>query len=101
MSLDDKLRVIYYRCDVSNNRTDKPLGEIEAIAQIKKCFADEGYLPLSSHQPPLTMTGQEWYDRFEKELDNYTHFSHQEVVFDDGIIPEEVLEAAEKASGIE
>ena len=82
--LDDKLREIYQRCDVSNNRTENPLHEDEAIAEIKQAFADAGYhigtvtkytLPelLASDnsihtKPEVTMTGQEWYERFVLEL---------------------------------
>lgn len=43
------------------------------------------------------MTGQEWYDRFEKELNKFEGNYHKWV----GSLPSEVLEAAKKAAGIE
>lgn len=43
------------------------------------------------------MTGQEWYEKFEKELDNLESKYHKWV----GPLPPEVLETAKKAAGIE
>lgn len=43
---DHELRKIYRRCDISNNRTDDPLGEeafIEAITQLFTKQLEEAY----------------------------------------------------------
>lgn len=42
------------------------------------------------------MTGQEWYDRFDKELDNFVEENYL-----DAIYPHDALKAAKKAAGIE
>jgi len=81
--LDQKLREIGLY-DVSDSRYTE-LGEHpETIARIKQAFADEGYVIIPRfkrvHMETLTvksvdgeevnfMTGQEWHDRFEKELE--------------------------------
>ena len=80
----------------------------ETVAQIKQVFADEGYIKIpqireikgkTETQHNLVdinnmgyMTGQDWYERFEKEL-NMTNALYGK----DG---ERALKIAEKASGL-
>ena len=77
-TLDDRLREIL-RADRANE-----LAIAETIAQIKQAFADEGWIKIpqivevegkleTQHNfvdinNMRYMTGQEWYDRFEREL---------------------------------
>lgn len=99
------------------------------IEQIKQAFADEEYTAPNSKaywakhgdkvyivngQDPIKrvdmqtlMTGQEWYDRFEEELANYTGW----FMGDDGAMHQhkdaslvgksKAIEAAKRAAGIE
>lgn len=72
----------------------------KAIAQIKQAFAEEGWcapihfidrgdgIKVSAEQ---VMTGQEWYDRFEKEIRKNGKADFNK----------ELLEAAKKAAGLE
>jgi len=88
--IDDKLR------EIITNSLDYGTTE-DAIIRIKQAFADEQdtehldrvktYLEAKGY-----MTGQEWYDRFEKEL---TGFDMTET-----ITKFVVLKAAKKASGL-
>jgi len=87
----------------------------QSIAQIKKAFIDEGWINtiakdkdgniegLFVHHVPMEgyMTGQEWYDRFEKEL-----VSTSTLTISPGLQPivvysaVSVNQAAKRASGI-
>lgn len=94
-SLDDKLRGIigngYDRFDVE-----------KAIAQIKQAFADEGWIKpegadLIADVLDDMMTGQEWYDRFMKELPDSIDLVHPDrEVFD----RRWAITAAKKAAGL-
>lgn len=112
MSLDDKLKAISF--PIGLNIYD-PGGRPEpvtvtlsddVIAEIKQAFAEAGYLesPItpdtkSIYAPTITnehrtfMTGQEWYNRFEKEYDAID--PDWEVP-----IPSETLAAAKRAAGL-
>lgn len=71
----------------------------DVIAQIRAAFADEGYYTLRQLENVRyhLMTGQEWYDKFEKEL--YVLAQHGNFVFMDETI-KEILEAAKIAAGL-
>lgn len=75
------------------------------IAQIKKAFADEGYIPYKPYyeipedqrkeaewwsKTPTILTGQEWYDRFKVE------FTKDQTVSYSG----DMLAVAKRAAGI-
>lgn len=75
MSLEDKLREILfdirqYDYDADGNKIPEATDK-EYIAQIKQAFADEGYEKVHFDHDTIRaqgfMTGQEWYERFEKE----------------------------------
>lgn len=86
--LDDKLREIleYYQKQ-----------DPECIAEIKQVFVDEGWVePIEMRRNIVhpfkiveTMTGQDWYNRFYKELD-----------IDGDVNLVDVVRAAKKASGL-
>lgn len=67
------------------------------LIQIKQTLVGEGYLAPESYRiPPYYFTGQEWYERFEKELAEATkHWLFHS--FD----RQKVLEAAQKAAGLD
>lgn len=107
-NLDDKLREILTGCvnraydDMDSKSWHDPYSE--PIAQIKQAFTDEGYKQYTIHTKITTlngvvttqhgqaiMTGQEWYDRFKKELTNIK--PPDEYVGD-------VVAAAKRASGV-
>lgn len=92
MSLDDKLRGLY---------DGHPDHMEEWLTDIKQAFADEGFISVyQGRVDKPTMTGQEWYDRFEKELKqsgfswDIQNGNQAEAIFD-------VNEAAKKASGLQ
>ena len=107
--LDDKLREILAKVKFYPTVEIPPS---EAIAAIKQAFTEAGHkkftnrLDLETHNLTHTdkplMTGQEWYDRFEKEMyfliamvwDD--HKEHHEI-----LDREQILEAAKKAAGLE
>lgn len=78
MSIDDRLR------EILTANHDEMDDFADEIVEIKQLFADEGYVQFK-YEPGAKvfteeeglqllldkgfMTGQEWYDRFEKELD--------------------------------
>lgn len=81
MTLDEKLREIFRNPEWGQYRNNWQF----EIAQIKAAFAEEGYVQVpqveivtryeAGKKPELfmvngeeVMTGQEWYDRFEKEV---------------------------------
>lgn len=105
--MDDKLKEIlstfaaYMPGDASINtfRKEEDKYAPKFIAQIKQAFADEGYenttfktTELFKGHSPEYMTGQEWYDRFEKELRN-----HHSVKT---LLDENYLKLAKKAAGL-
>jgi len=126
--LDEKIdRIID---DIANKSNSKGLRGmafnwgIDYLEQIKQAFKDAGWLTPEQRQQtqelvnrmaqtaqdmlklPVTvrelgvMTGQEWYDRFEKETDNLSFL----VRGGDGVVyitQENILNAAKKAAGIE
>lgn len=85
MSLDDKLKEILHFC--AGNTDNKSL----YIPQIKQAFADEGYTKLPKWSGVTLMTGQEWYDRFYKEI-NSIPYSPLRI--------HEIWDAAKKAAGL-
>jgi hypothetical protein len=94
-NLDDKLKEIFKDSDLMYSHATEVL-----IAQIKQAFAEEGYFQVEVNGKIYThnlndnrLTGQEWYDRFEKEV-----VGRDWHVAD--ILPAPQTEAARKASGI-
>jgi hypothetical protein len=100
-TLDDKLREI-----LDNHERLVFESTDMAIAQIKQAFADAGY-PVSTHleeEPKkvrLTfsngnrveyMTGQEWYNRFEKAL--------EDELYGVEFYPDQARQAARKAANL-
>lgn len=90
--------------------------ELVARETIKQAFMDEGYeqdmanlhanmkqtairLGLSSTPRDERLTGQEWYDRFEKEVNNYP-LANTVDLDNHSWRCEDVLKAAKKASGV-
>jgi hypothetical protein len=79
--LDEKLRDIFINDSKSKGLHDDNwenfvVSPDKIIPQIKQAFADEGYQYVTRAEDSLVtryhngelMTGQEWYDRFVKEL---------------------------------
>lgn len=99
--LDDRLREI----PIDRDGGRYHLSSAELI-WVKQAFADEGYERLGHHttkkpgqKAELIMTGQEWYDRFEKEMDEAKRWTSM-----NGAIvmsPNVAIEAAKRAAGIE
>lgn len=106
--LDSKLREILEEVEDEVNNTGgvstKHRGRL--VAQIKQAFAEEGYVKVSkdnqdkiktatiysiNHGQYELMTGQEWYERFEKELNNHPI----------KLQGTEIMRAAKKAAGLE
>jgi hypothetical protein len=120
---DQKLReILETGCDVTTAPGGEAIGTVdvpdETIEEIKQAFADAGYIQLPNLKPgdyitinagtvminrdgtmtPVTrMTGQEWFDRFEKELRGFTfadnHDSRESV--------NQCWEAAKRAAGLD
>lgn len=103
MTLDDKLRetLTKYRnllLEPEEHYVEDKLTQAKAIAQIHQAFAEEGYTTADQLAKNLSskiniMTGQEWYDRFEKELEPIRRTMPRTIF--------KVKEAARKAAGIE
>jgi len=101
-SLEDKLRIYLEQLDSRGIGFMEP--EIEAIKQI---FADEGYVYAPRVEKydsdfmagKQVMAGQEWYDRFEENIESEDWptlpLSDKKV-----LTHAEVMEAAKRASGI-
>lgn len=73
--LDEKLRKVISHIAPADNQQHRDRTS-DAIAQIKQAFADEGYghnlyINKVGKWQPMSgmMTGQEWYDRYQKELE--------------------------------
>lgn len=95
--LDKKLEELLDYADYSNNGADvKPKNVI--VQHIKQVFADAGYTQ-EPHQfdvhGNLKINGQEWYERFEKELNEYYEQAGADYV------PQIVYEAAKRATGLQ
>lgn len=78
----------------------------DVLAQIKQAFADEqlqdymtqyGTMTELKVKPPRLMTGQEWYDRFEKAI----HVINPPETPSDVWMRQEILDTAKRASGID
>jgi hypothetical protein len=106
--IDDKLKEIVDALD-----TAQVCNHTHFIDQIKQAFTDEGYANpdevfdgvidgLAKNGKKLT--GQEWYDRFEKELDVQLDNDKGEEWLDHlaeyGADLTPILDAAKKASGL-
>lgn len=93
-TLNEKLKEIWI--DPTNTDNDYKLHLTdEAIAQIKQIFSDEKYLTPTEFQLMAEtnglMTGQEWYDRFHKEI----------MEMDGSLwINQDMFRAAKKAAGL-
>lgn len=48
-------------------------GEDEAVRQLETAFRDAHYCYMEISDNHTVMTGQEWYERFEKEFNNISH----------------------------
>ena len=109
-NLDDRLKEILDICMGHVKGRYKAELLIVAIAKIKQVFSDEGYEKRQLGRDftarvnlAEVMTGQEWYDKFEKEIYFYMpmHWAdaagkeHFEI-----LDREEILNMAKKASGI-
>lgn len=66
----------------------------EKIDQIKQAFEEEGWHNLMDAKDREFMSGQEWYERFEKEIRSWTNAG--DISFTDTAY----LKAAKKASGV-
>ena len=110
--IDEKLKeaMITYRIKVEKG-IDTYKDEALAIAQIKQALADERYTPpvkikaFRDKTPFIDSglrTGSEWYERFEKELeDDNSDIPYGKSVLEVmGWFHERVLEAAKKAGGL-
>jgi hypothetical protein len=125
--MDDKLREIdkFIQTRIMSNTIDVP-GAIliemrlkltdEAIAQIKQVFADEHYVQVVDNPHGIKhvhvanfgvgkldklMTGQEWYDRFAKELDLNTEYYRKFTDETKKFELAHILQAAKRAASIE
>lgn len=120
-NLDDKLREIMLNARKVGLSDETATYE---VAQIKQAFEEAGYVksgyanfkslkvpdePLDTlqvkHEPSL-MTGQEWYDRFEKELSHeiYGDTNPSDKVDCEGIpyaCSCDLLDAAKRAAGLD
>lgn len=108
--LDDKLSEILE--DVSDFSHDgEYIGDKNVVAQIKQAFADTGYIRPGRHETVNQrlrekvvngelMTGQGWYDRFQKDL-IYQLGTTGQLHARDSAMMELVLKAAKRAAGIE
>lgn len=96
VSPDDGTRYDTFGVMNSENFTRNMLAlltTVQAETDRNSRIAAAGYLPLSSHQPPLTMTGQEWYNRFESEYDEVIY--QRELFYG-----KDMLDAAKRAAGL-
>lgn len=92
--LDKKLEEIYWGWP----QQDKP-GEF--IKTVKQAFIDAGYVQYDDRMRfdvhgKLEINGREWYDRFEKDLDNWFREKYN---YDH--LKENIESVAKKAAGIE
>lgn len=99
--LDDELRdkYFYYDPDELGEDAFKPLSDDE-VADIKQAFTDAGWEHTGKDRYVGYYTGQEWYDRFEREY----HMRADWIAGDPDMgddAEHDVLLAAKLASGIE
>ena len=121
--IDDKLKEIIYslnpnrawyeRKNLGVNKRGEAIpkkgsnySEVDVfVAQIKAAFADAGYGTIKELAALLTkqpfMTGQEWEERFEKEITSYWSKEELEQPNQIDFSYEEIIEAAKKASSPE
>lgn len=97
--LDDKLRDIFTQHRMNVQEWDEETLDLECIKLIKQAFADEGYVDatINNTDDPLYLTGQEWYDRFQNELNKLMLKTSPTQVMDD---PVQIIEAAKKAANL-
>lgn len=110
MSIEDKLKEI-----VGEYLAQKPVSDEEwwgfdtrvdvdgAITQVIQAFKDAGWVNTKAVEfegftVDTLMTGQAWYDRFEKEIGkfNYDHRGSTDIYWSD-----ELQKVAKKAAGLE
>lgn len=98
--LDSKLRELLTQIDEAGQQW---VPDEECIAQIKKCFADEGYQRAGSKEGQdaadrwldTLMTGQEWYNKFIVEVNELDmHYGLRKLSM------EAYFEAARRAAGL-
>ena len=95
--IDEKLREIIV--NLLDTGMPNSISQDEAHKQIKQAFADAGYsyqernLFKGLKLARTVMTGQEWYERFDRELDDYADISG-DVSYSD------CLKAAKRAAGL-
>ena len=103
MSLDKKLRELI--ADAFQDSRDTSL----LVEHIKQAFADEGWYDLKTTtvNGRKWMSGQEWYEKFEKELkakyDSFVEFADIDMnVYNHGkeAMTLASMEAARKAAGL-
>lgn len=105
--LDDKLEKILSKQIYAPEGGGRLFFQLHpTIAQIKQAFKDEGWQPPGGGLRGNLVTGQEWYDRFEKQLsdDTYGDSNPTNKCDCDGvpyICTCDLLEAAKKAAGLE
>lgn len=112
---DEKLRDTLNKLAIHIDRGDSAaaynyMDEInEAIAQIEQIFADEGWLPIKpSPSDSFTikalpthanlMTGQEWYDRFEKHYKDLAIYPEPNPL--KLVMESQAIRAAKRAAGL-
>lgn len=102
--MEDKIREEINKLFWKLIETNAPDEDI--VENIKKIFADEGYEPKPHYRVPGNITamndygvklysGQEWFDRFEKEL-HITGLGEQA----EQLMRSQVLNIAKKAAGL-
>lgn len=114
IDLDNKLREILANIitQETGEETTAAMISDSYIGQIKQAFADEGYFRLKSENLAAAgkvgymLTGQEWYERFEKNLKGKLEYQQHDMgEMGKFIRPEYAknvsLEAAKRAAGID
>lgn len=99
--LDKKIRTVLENAGVTYRKD--MIAKDAAVDQIKQAFKDAGYLTPQEratwhdeHFKQGHVTAQEWYDRFEKELEEW--FQEE---YNYGHLKENILDVAKKAAGTE
>lgn len=90
MSLEERLKEIL--APLQQDVTYEAL--LAAVSATIQAFKDEGFQKYMEEWP--RMTGQEWYDRFEKE---YMSLGYEEFLIEPNV-GKLTLEAAKKAAGL-
>ncbi len=101
--LDKKLRALL----TDSGLEDEPGVTIDDYVKlIKQAFADAGYMEPDSYRiPPYYFTGQEFYDRFKKELNKLFNEPEIDYAIDnststDGLTISTFLVLAKRAAGL-